>query len=265
MTKGPEMVFSRAVITRALEADLADAVGADTAGALAQVVKRVLVWWINPRRDLRKGDRLDLVWSPRDDEEPVVWAVWFRGEKLGEERAAVLHQPEGAAFPRWVDAQGVEVPKRLRDAPIQSYEQITSLVNDGRGHRGVDFKAPEGTPVLAPFDAEVVGVNWSTRRNGRCVKLRDARGREAIFLHLSRVASGVRVGARIAKGERVGAVGNTGRSFAPHLHYQLEKGGRVLDPFRVHETWRARLDGEERRAAQARLLLLESLREEADG
>lgn len=263
---GPELRFTRAVITRAIEADLAEVVGAEEAAALAQVAKRVLVWWIDPRRDLRKGDQLDLVWSPREDEEPVVWAVWFESEKLGEERVAVLHHADGAPFPRWVDADGREVPLRLRGSPVATYEQITSLVNDGRGHQGVDFKAPEGTPVVAPFAGKITRVNWSTRSNGRCIELRDPKtGRDAYFLHLSRIADGIRPGARVKRGQRLGAVGNTGHSFAPHLHYQLEKNDRVLDPFRVHDTWRADLPAEERRAARARLQQLQSLRTEAGG
>lgn len=230
-------------IRRGLEADLAKSVGATTAPSLAQVAKRVLVWWVNPRRDLRPGDRLDLVWTPQKKAEPKVHAVWFESGKLRAKRSAVLYRRESSAFPRWVDPEtGWEVPLRLKHSPVEEYEQITSLVNDGRGHRGVDFKAPIGTPVRAPFAGRVSKVNWYTRTNGRCVKLKDLRsGRDALFLHLSRVDRKVRPGRDIRRGQIIGWVGNTGRSFAPHLHYQLEKNGRTLDPFRVHSTWRAQL------------------------
>lgn len=261
----PGLGHTRIVVTRSLAADLATAVEATLAPALAQVVKRVLVWWLDPRRDLRRGDVLEIIWREGEEgherAEPVVAGLWLRSQKLGRERVGVFYRPPGAPYPRWFDPSGQEVALRLREGPIEAYEQITSLLGDGRRHRGVDFKAPEGTPVVAPFSGKVVRVNWATRRNGRCVRLLDPRsGREASFLHLSRIAPGVRVGARLRRGDRIGAVGNSGRSFAPHLHYQLEKGGRVLDPFRVHATWRARLSAHELPGLEARLRALEALR-----
>lgn len=258
--------FGRAIIERSLEADLSRVVGRDVAPSLSQVVKRVLVWWLDPRRDLRRGDQIDFVWSPVENEEPKALAVWLKSEKLKGERTAVLHQANQSPFPRWVNVDsGLEVESRLEAGPIRSYEQITSLLNDGRGHRGVDFKAPEGTPVFAPFAGEVVRLNWGVRGNGRCVKLQSRDQRiEALFLHLSRIASGLRVGTRLNKGDRIGFVGNTGHSFAPHLHYQLERNGRVIDPFRFHATWRKRLSEEERLRAKARLRELSSLRSRWD-
>lgn len=252
--------FHSVVIQRSLAADLA--VAGPEHQALAQVVKRALVWWLDPRRDLRRGDRLDVMWKSRPGLEPVVEAVWLDSQKLGGERVAVLHRSRGASWSKWVDPiRGEEVGLRLVASPVESYEQITSLVNDGRGHRGVDFKAPVGTPVIAPFSGEVVRVNWGTRSNGRCVKIVDRRTNlEALFLHLSKVDPAMKVGRRVRKGDRIGNVGNTGRSFAPHLHYQLERGGRVRDPFRVQKSRRVQLSSAERRRAKARLRQLDALR-----
>lgn len=253
---GPERRFTAVTITRALEADLAREIGSADAAALAQVVKRVLVWWLDPRRDLRKGDRLDVVWTPMQDEEPVAHAVWLHSDKAGDRVAVRLRPGDGPdPFPRWVDpVAGTEVALRLEGGPIERYEQITSLVNDGRHHRGVDFKAPEGTPVLAPFSGRVTRVNWHTRANGRCVEIAFDGGRyTGLFLHLSRVS--VRRGARVRAGQPIGEVGNTGRSFAPHLHYQLESKRGVVDPFRVHDTRRARIP--EAALARARAFLHE--------
>ena len=250
-----KLQFSQVTIHRGLEADLIPIVGPAQGRAVAQVVKRVLVWWVNPRRDLRKGDHLEFVWEARTDAEPLVHGVWFKSGKLGTQKIAVLIQPEKQPFHRWVEPHtGYEVALRLKSPPVHKYEQITSLLDDGRGHRGVDFKAPVGTPVVAPFSGTILKVNWSTRRNGRCVKIRnEGTGWEASFLHLSSVGRGIKVGRKVKKGQRVGKVGNTGHSFAPHLHYQIEKNGRVLDPMRVQRTWRAKLSKADQDQAQSML------------
>ncbi len=254
--------FTTIRVLRGLETDLAPVVGLNRAGAIAQVVKRVLVWWVNPRRDFRKGDRLSFIWNEQPHAEPIVFAIWLRSKKLKGEKKAVFHWPLNKVFRRWVEPDtGYEVAKRLRNAPLKSYEQITALVNDGRGHKGIDFKAPKGTPVFSPFDGKILQVNWSTRYNGRCIRIvNEKTGWEGVFLHLSSVSKQLKPGSTIKRGQVLGRVGNTGRSFAPHLHYQLEKNGRILNPFRIQRTWRARLSTAEQQRAKAMLEALSHYR-----
>lgn len=238
--KGPRYVEVR--ITSSLEAALTEATDPKAGPQLAQVAKRVLVWWMDVSRDFRKNDRLELVYELRDDQEPVVHALWLQSEKLGRPRTAIRAQVKGEAFPRWYEEDGSEVELRLKHSPIEGYEQITSLLKDGRRHKGVDFKAPVGTPVIAPFDAVVGRKNWSFRGNGNCVELLEAKSsRNALFLHLASIDPKIQPGAKVKRGQVIGQAGNTGRSTAPHLHYQLEQQGRVLDPFDIHPTWKKRL------------------------
>ena len=258
--RGPRYISAE--ITSSLEGAVVSAAGAEVGPSLTQVVKRVLVWWLDVRRDLRPGDRLEVVYETFEDgTEPLAHAIWFTSNKFGETKAAVRLQPASSPFARWYTLDGEEVEKRLQNSPIRSYEQVTSLLNDGRRHKGVDFKAPVGTPILAPFDGRVERKNWSRRRNGNCLHLVDPRtGREAYLLHLDTIDKSVRPGMRVKAGQRLATSGNTGRSTAPHLHYQLEKRGKVLDPFRVHETWRARLAPEDQPAADAAWARAERMR-----
>src|SRR3546814_19502540 len=96
-------------------------------------------------------------------------------------------------------------------------------------HRGVDFAAPSGTPVMAAGD----GVIERAGRNGgygNYVRLRhDARHRTA-YAHLSRFAKGVRAGQRVTQGQVIGYVGTTGRSTGPHLHYEVLVSGEQVHP-----------------------------------
>ena len=250
----PTTRYVRARVDKSLEQTFIRAAGRRQGPALAQVVKRIMVWWLNPRRDLRNGDVIEVVYEERVRAEPLVHALWMRSQKKRKRLAAVRYRAEGSKFFRYYGEDGQEIEKRLRRSPVRDYEQITALLDDGRRHRGVDFKAPIGTPIYAPFNGVVRRRNWSTRRNGRCLELRDSRtGRRALFLHLSYIYRKIRPGVRVRLGQKIAKLGNTGRSSAPHLHYQLERSnGSILNPFRVHRTWRARLSpAETKKARQA--------------
>jgi murein DD-endopeptidase MepM/ murein hydrolase activator NlpD len=100
----------------------------------------------------------------------------------------------------------------------------------------MDFKVPIGTSILATRAGVVTRSNWNTAANGGCVELKFNDGTLAKYLHLSGVS--VRPGQRVAAGEAIGKSGNTGRTTAPHLHYQLNRGASVVDPVTFHGTTR---------------------------
>src|SRR5262249_53500099 len=162
---------------------------------------------------------------------------------------AYRFQPTGAPFARFYTRDGQELELRLRDAPLDDYEQVTSRLKDGRNHKGIDLRTPAGTPVKAPFDAVIARRTWNFRANGNCLELREqgGAGRSVYFLHLSELPADIHVGDRVKKGQVVARSGNTGHSFAPHLHYQLmARGGALLDPFTSEPTFRAAMPDAER-------------------
>lgn len=97
----------------------------------------------------------------------------------------------------------------------------------GRSHEGIDMAAPIGTPVYATGDGVVV---WAGRQGayGNLIKIQHELGTETRFGHLSKI--GVKVGQRVSQGDAIGAIGNTGRSTGPHLHYEVRVKGRAIDP-----------------------------------
>jgi murein DD-endopeptidase MepM/ murein hydrolase activator NlpD len=256
----------RTVVTLsgALEESIAAALGVEDralAEELSAVVNRLLVWDLRVSRDARKGDRLEIVWTTPApaapgvpvSREPVVDALRYASSKLGTVISAYRYQATNDSFPRYYRADGSELESRLVGGPIGDYEQVTSLLRDGRRHKGVDFKTPVGSPVLAPFDGVIARRNWNFSGNGNCLDVRDpATGRRAIFLHLDVLPKEMGVGRRVTKGQVIAASGNSGRSYAPHLHYQLEDAsGKVLDPFDVHRTERRVLPAAEKPAFEA--------------
>ena len=245
-----------------LETALNGAAGPDIGPALAQVVTRTLVWWVEVPGEILRGDTLDVLYQRRQNEEPLVHAVRFTSGKLGKTMSAYRYQPEGEPNARYYLSSGDELEMRLEKSPLDDYEQVTSLLRDGRRHKGVDFRTPVGTPVKAPFAGVVKRKNWNWSSNGNCLELVESggRGRRALFLHLDELDKDIRPGTRFAVGQVIGKSGNTGRSFAPHLHYQLMQGEeKVLDPFEQHKTYRRSLATHHRTAFETEVRRLDGL------
>jgi murein DD-endopeptidase len=222
------------------------AIGKGEGDRLALTAGRLLVWNLDVNKDPRRGDEVWVQYrvDPDNEAEVHIDALRYKSAKFKKSYESFRYQPEGWTHGSWFDGAGVEVPSRLESSPMAEYQQITSLLGDGRKHSGMDFKAPVGTPVLAPFDGSVRRVNWNWKYNGNSVEVAVSGGRLVRFLHLSEVAGGVQAGARVIKGQVIGESGNTGRSFAPHLHYEIVDGsGRVHDPLKVHGVTRRTLAG----------------------
>jgi len=208
----------------------------DAGQALAAQVARLLGWQGDVARQVHPKDSLDLLFEP--GAEPQLLALAYRGQKI--EMQAFRFSGHDAV-PRFFDAQGKMIEPFLKNNPVPKYVQITEVPQRGRGkrfHNGLDLKAPTGTPIVAPYDGKISRVNWRKRYNGNCVDvIFHKKGIHALFLHLDKVASGIKAGKRIKAGTRIGTVGSTGRSGAPHLHYELrDKRGRVLNPLDYHGT-----------------------------
>jgi murein DD-endopeptidase MepM/ murein hydrolase activator NlpD len=97
----------------------------------------------------------------------------------------------------------------------------------GRLHAGTDFAAPVGTPIYATADGIVTEAGWSSGY-GRLIKIQHAYGIETRYAHLN--AMHVQVGQRVSRGDRIGDMGNSGRSTGPHLHYEIRVGGEAVNP-----------------------------------
>ncbi|AKF81843.1 Murein DD-endopeptidase MepM and murein hydrolase activator NlpD, contain LysM domain [Myxococcus fulvus] len=245
-----------------LETAFVNSAGADVGPALAQVVTRTLVWWVAVPNEILRGDTLDVLFQRRPNEEPLVHAVRFTSAKLGKTMSAYRFQGSSEGAARYYLSSGDELELRLEKSPLDDYEQVTSLLRDGRRHKGVDFRTPVGTPVKAPFAGVVKRKNWNWSSNGNCLELIETggKGRRALFLHLDEVSKDIQAGTRFNVGQVIAKSGNTGRSFAPHLHYQLMQGEeKVLDPFDQHKTYRRTLAATHKTAFDDEVRRLEGL------
>jgi murein DD-endopeptidase MepM/ murein hydrolase activator NlpD len=209
------------------------AAGADP--SLAYRMADVLQWDIDFNRDLRTGDRFEVLY-----EEELVDGV-PRG--LGEV-AALVYDNGGRRLEAYrygeqgyYDGEGRPLRKMFLRSPLP-YSRVTSrfsrrrfhpVLKVYRPHYGVDYGAPAGTPVRVTAGGVVVFAGWDGG-GGKTVKVRHPNGYLTAYLHLSRYASGVRAGRRVAQGDVVGYVGSTGLATAAHLDYRVQERGRWIDP-----------------------------------
>ncbi len=240
-----------------LKGALSQAVSATVPGKRADWISattaRILFWKIQLHKDLRSGDRLRLLYAPEGEDKVQIKAVRLQSQKLNQEIRGYWYRPQKLAYGSYWDQDGLEVPARPTECPLQDYEQITALIGDGRRHKGVDFLVASGSPVRAVRPGVVTRVNWNFSYNGSSVEMRYPDGVLANFLHLDKIPAGIAPGVQVAVGQEFARSGNSGRSFAPHLHYGLLRDGKVLDPLAYHGTTHRRLSGPDLQQFQAQV------------
>jgi murein DD-endopeptidase MepM/ murein hydrolase activator NlpD len=125
-------------------------------------------------------------------------------------------------------------------------------------HRGVDFGAPTGTPVMASGNGVVEFIGWHGG-HGRYVRIRNAAPYKTAYGHLSRYARGLRVGMKVRQGQVIAYVGSTGISTGPHLHYEVLVHDSQVNPLGVKLPTGRNLEGKELAAFQKRRAEVEGL------
>ena len=193
-------------------------------------------------KDLQRGDRFAVVYEARS----------IDGEPAGSGRiVAAEFENRGRVFRAflWRDADGAESyyaedGSALRKAFLRSpmeFSRMTSgftnarfhpILQTWRAHKGVDYGAPEGTPVRATANGKVIfaGVQGGY---GKVVHLQHAGAHSTLYAHLSRFAPRVANGARVAQGDVIGYVGQTGWATGPHLHYEFRVDNDARNPLTI--------------------------------
>lgn len=119
--------------------------------------------------------------------------------------------------------------------PCPGYERVSSqfgmryhpILHYNRMHSGIDVSAPSGAPLVATGSGEIISAGWRGGY-GNCVMIDHGNGLVSVYAHMSRVS--VRVGQRVGAGDTVGAVGSTGLSTGPHLHFEIRVNGEAVNP-----------------------------------
>ncbi|MCL4672945.1 MAG: M23 family metallopeptidase [Sphingomonadaceae bacterium] len=191
----------------------------------------------------REAGRLVYAGIDRGDKPQVQLMRWgkdgrfYEASGVGEQRAGLLAPVPGRISSNF----------GMRRHPILGYRRM---------HAGMDFAASYGTPIVAVTDGRVSGAG----RMGGCgiaVRLEHGGGLSTRYCHMSRMA--VRAGQSVRRGQVIGYVGSTGLSTGAHLHYEMYRGGRAVNPASVSFVTRAQLSGEELRRFRATLASLKTV------
>ncbi len=203
---------------------------------LAYLMADVLQWDLDFTRDLREGDRFEILF----EEIFLDGAYESVGEILAltyENRGRRLEAYRFGEDQGYYDEEGRPLRKMFLRSPLR-FSRITSrfsqrrfhpVLKRYRPHFGVDYGAPAGTPVRATGNGVVAFAGWDGG-GGRTVRVRHPNQYLTAYLHLSRFARGIRPGRRVQQGEVIGYVGSTGLASGPHLDYRIQHRGRWINP-----------------------------------
>ena len=135
----------------------------------------------------------------------------------------------------YFDEEGKSVRKTLMKTPINGARLSSSfgmrkhpILGFNKMHKGTDFAAPMGTPIMASGDGLVQRAQWCGG-GGNCVKIKHNSVYQTVYAHMSKFARGIKKGARVKQGQIIGYVGSTGLSTGPHLHYEVIENGKKIN------------------------------------
>lgn len=243
----------------------ADASAAGVPPPIIAGMIRVLSHEVDFQRQIQPADRFEVLYERQVDSAGEVAGngdVVFASLTLSGERVPIYRFETDAGTYGYFDDRGESIRRGLMRTPIDGARLSSGfgprrhpILGYTRMHRGVDFAAPSGTPILTAGD----GVVTRAERNGGYgiyVRIRHDATYSTAYAHLSGIAMGIARGTRVRQGQIVGYVGSTGSSTGPHLHYEVHVHGEQVDPLSIDlpaETRLAATELERFRVARAEI------------
>jgi murein DD-endopeptidase MepM/ murein hydrolase activator NlpD len=198
---------------------------------------RIYGFQVDFQRDIRKQDKFQIMYEIFVDENKKIvetGEILFANLKLsGQDNSLYYFDKENVEG--HYDKNGKSVQKALMKTPINGARLSSSFGMrkhpiDGfnKMHRGTDFAAPVGTPIMASGNGIIKKAGWCGG-GGNCVKIKHNSTYETIYAHMSKFARGIKSGVRVKQGQTIGYVGSTGKSTGPHLHYEVIVNGKKVN------------------------------------
>ena len=189
------------------------------------------------QRDIRKNDSFQIMYEVFEDDTGKIFEtgnIIFSNLRLSGVNNALYYFNKKGSTGHY-DENGKSVKKALMKTPING-ARLSSKFGmrkhpiDGynKMHRGTDFAAPMGTPIMASGDGVITRARWCGG-GGNCIKIRHNSTYETVYAHMRNFARGIKEGLRIKQGQIIGFVGSTGKSTGPHLHYEVIKNGKKIN------------------------------------
>ena len=231
---------------------------------------RVYGFQVDFQRDIRKQDSFQIMYEAfKDDKGRIIESgeILYANLRLsGENNSLYYFDVKGSEG--HYDKNGKSVKKALMKTPING-ARLSSPFGmrrhpiDGfnKMHRGTDFAAPMGTPIMASGDGLIKKVGWCGG-GGNCVVIKHNSTYQTVYAHMSKFAKGIRSGVRVKQGQTIGYVGSTGKSTGPHLHYEVIVNGKKINSQTLKLPSGKILKGEERKIFETKKIKLDVLKSE---
>ena len=222
------------------------------------------------QRDVRKKDKFQILYEIFLNEKNEIietGEILFANLELsGQENSLYYFDKEGSEG--HYNKNGKSVKKALMKTPING-ARLSSPFGmrkhpiDGfnKMHKGTDFAAPMGTPIMASGDGVVKKAGWCGG-GGNCVKIKHNTTYETVYAHMSKFARGIKPGVRVKQGQTIGYVGSTGKSTGPHLHYEVIVNGKKVNSQKLKLPSGKILKGGERKLFETKKIKLDVLKSE---
>ena len=197
---------------------------------------RVFGFEVDFQRDIRKEDWFEILYEKFEDDNQIVRdtgriiyaSMYVNGEEINLYNFRYNNDEE------YYDIKGKSITKSLMKTPINGARVYSSIgmrkhpiLGYNKMHRGTDFAAPSGTPIMASGSGTVTRARWCGG-GGNCVKIKHNSTYETIYAHMKSFAKGIKEGRKVKQGQIIGYVGSTGLSTGPHLHYEVVVNGKKL-------------------------------------
>jgi len=212
-----------------------------TNSALAELI-RAYSWDVDFQRDIRKGDRFEVLYDQVVDDEGKITksdTIHYATLTLSGEPARIYRFTSEDGHTNYYNEKGLSAQKALMRTPIDGARLSSGFGKRRRPvlgytkmHKGVDFAAPRGTPIYAAGNGT---ITYAGRKGsyGNYIRIRHNGSYSTAYAHMKGFRRGMRTGVRVSQGDIIGYVGTTGRSTGPHLHYEILKNDRQANPMRI--------------------------------
>tara|TARA_B100001248_G_scaffold72589_1_gene51494 strand:- start:94 stop:1386 length:1293 start_codon:yes stop_codon:yes gene_type:complete len=231
---------------------------------------RIYGFQVDFQRDIKKRDSFQIMYEVfLDDKKNLIETgnILYANLKLsGEDNS--LYYFESKKSEGHYDKSGKSVQKALMKTPINGARLSSSFGMrkhpiDGfnKMHRGTDFAAPMGTPIMASGNGVIKKAGWCGG-GGNCVVIKHNSTYQTVYAHMSKFANGIRKGTRVKQGQTIGYVGSTGKSTGPHLHYEVIVNGKRINSQTLKLPSGKILKGDERKIFETKRIKLDVLKSE---
>ena len=216
---------------------------------------RIFGFEVDFQRDIRKGNWFEIFYERLEDENNIVKdtgkiiyaSMFVNGEEIN------LYNFKDKKEIGYYDIKGKSIVKSLMKTPINGARLSSSygmrkhpILGYNKMHKGTDFAAPSGTPIMASGSGTVTRARWCGG-GGNCVKIKHNSTYETVYAHMKNFARGIKEGRKVKQGQIIGYVGSTGLSTGPHLHYEVIVNGKKVNSQRLKLPSGKILKGEERK------------------